>query len=97
MARRTFHTDTPLQALLVEQALLLARQLEATANEAPDGQVLAAVEAAALPAGRELTRKAVEATLQQQAPAAEKRGRRAATARTAGTTRATRDAPNGPS
>ena len=34
---RTFHADTPLQALLVEQALLLARQLEQTADDAPDG------------------------------------------------------------
>ena len=97
MTRRTFHTDTPLEALLVEQALLLARQLQKTADDAPDGQVLAAVEAAALPAGRELTRKAVEAALRQQAPAAEKRGRRAATARTAGSPRATKDAPDEPS
>ena len=97
MARRTFHTDTPLQALLVEHALLLARQLEAAADAAPDGQVLSAVEAAALPAGRELTRKAVEAALQRPAPAVEKRGRRAATARTAGTPRATKDAPDEPS
>ena len=58
MARRTFHADTPLQALLLEQALLLARQLEQAADNAPDGRVLAAVEAAALPAGRELTRRA---------------------------------------
>jgi hypothetical protein len=97
MARRTFHADTPLQALLVEQALLLARQLEQTADAAPDGQVLSAVEAAAVPAGRELTRKAVEAALQQQAPAAEKRGDRPATARTAGTARATKGAPDAPS
>jgi hypothetical protein len=73
MTRRTFHADTPLQALLVEQALLLARQLEATANDAPDGQVLSAVEATAVPAARELARKAVEATLQQQANAVEKK------------------------
>src|SRR6478609_9167341 len=97
MPRRTFHTDTPLQALLVEHALLLARQLEATANDAPDGQVLSAVESAAVPAARELARKAVEAALQGQAPAVEKRGNRPATARTAGSARATRDTPNGPS
>jgi len=77
---RTFRTTTPLEALLVEQALLLARQLQATADAAPDGQVLAAVEGAAVPAGRELTRRAVEAALQGQAEAAEKRGRRAAPA-----------------
>jgi hypothetical protein len=80
MPRRTFSTDTPLQALLVEQALLLARQLEQAATGAPDGHVLAAVETAALPAGRELTRKAVEAALQAQAAPAEKKGRRAAPA-----------------
>ena len=34
--RATFHADTPLQALLLEQALLLAQQLEQTANAAPD-------------------------------------------------------------
>ena len=80
MPRRTFRAETPLQALLVEQALLLARQLERTAAEAPDGQVLAQVEAAAVPAGRELTRKAVEAALQAQAEAAEKKGPPAAPA-----------------
>ena len=78
--RSTFHADTPLQALLVEQALLLAQQLEQTANAAPDGQVLARVEALAVPAGRALTRTAVEAALQAQAEAAEKKGRPAAPA-----------------
>ena len=73
---RTFRTTTPLEALLVEQALLLARQLQTTADAAPDGTVLARVEAAAVPAGRELTRVAVEAALQAQAEAAEKKGRR---------------------
>jgi hypothetical protein len=96
MARRTFHTDTPLEALLVEQALLLARQLEQTADGAPEGQVLSAVEATAVPAARELARKAVEAALQQQTRAAEKKGRHAL-APTAGTAPATRDAPNGSS
>jgi hypothetical protein len=81
--RATFHAETPLQALLLEQALLLARQLERTADAAPDGQVLARVEALAVPAARELARQAVQATLQAQAQAAEKKGRRPATAPTA--------------
>jgi hypothetical protein len=76
MKRRTFEAETPLQALILEQALLLARQLEQTANGAPDGQVLSQVEAFAVPAGRELTRKAVEAALQAQAEPAEKKGAR---------------------
>jgi len=83
MTPRTFLARTPLEALLLEQALALARQLQQTADDAPDGQVLARVEAAAVPAGRELTRKAVEATLQAQTASAEKKGGRAAVARTA--------------
>ena len=84
MPRRTFATDTPLQALLVEQALLRARQLEQAAADAPDGHVLARVEALAVPAGRELTRQAVEAALQAQAERAEKKGRPAGAASAAG-------------
>jgi hypothetical protein len=73
--RTTFHAQTPLQALLLEQALLLAQQLQTTADDAPDGQVLARVEALAVPAARELARLAVQATLQTQAEQAEKKGR----------------------
>lgn len=80
MNAHTFRAETPLQALLVEQALLLAQQLQQTADAAPDGQVLARVEALAVPAARELARQAVEATLQAQAQTAEKKGRRAAPA-----------------
>jgi hypothetical protein len=94
---RTFRAETPLEALLLEQALLLARQLQQAANSAPDGQVLAEVEAAALPAGRELTRKAVEAALQAQAERAEKRGRLAGAVRAAGATPGTRGGPSAPS
>jgi hypothetical protein len=83
MTPRTFRAETPLQALLVEQALALARELESAADAAPDGQVLARVEALAVPAGRELTRQAVEAALQAQAQAAEKKGRPAGSARPA--------------
>jgi hypothetical protein len=97
MPRRTFQTQTPLEALIVEQALLLARQLQKTADDAADGQVLAAVEATAVPAARELARKAVEATLQAQARAAEKRGGRPAPAGTAAGSPATRGTPAGPS
>ena len=97
MNRRTFQADTPLQALLVEQALLLARQLEQTANEAPDGQVLARVEALAVPAARELARQAVQATLQAQASPVEKKGRRAAAAPAAASSPGTRGGPSAPS
>jgi hypothetical protein len=91
--RTTFHAETPLQALLVEQALLLAKQLEATADAAPDGLVLARVEALAVPAARELARQAVQATLQAQAQAAEKKGRPPAAAPAAPGSPGTRGAP----
>src|SRR5581483_5777766 len=41
---RTFTAETALEALVVEQALLLARQVQAAADAAPDGRVLSAVE-----------------------------------------------------
>ena len=78
--RTTFHADTPLEALLLERALLLAKQLQTTADAAADGHVLAKVEALAVPAAQELARLAVQATLQAQAQAAEKKGRLAAPA-----------------
>lgn len=97
MTTRTFRAETPLEALLVEQALLLARQLQQAADAAPDGQVLARVEALAVPAGRELTRRAVEAALQAQAAEAEKKGRPAAAARPADGAPMPRGGPDGPS
>jgi hypothetical protein len=80
---RTFTARTELEAILVEQALLMARELEAVTDAAPDGRVLAAGEAAAVRLGRELTRRALEAALQRQAEPAEKRGPPAAPARAA--------------
>src|SRR5262249_14390451 len=69
---RQVEVHTPLEELLVEQALLMARELQAAADSAPDGRVLAGAELVALSDGRELTRKALEAALQAQAPGAEK-------------------------
>ena len=69
MKHRTFEARSPLEVLVLEQALLLARQLQQTADAAADGQVLAQVEALAVPAARELARQAVQATLQVQAAA----------------------------
>ncbi len=71
---RTFTARTELEALLLEQALLMARELEAVTDAAPDGHVLADGETAAVRLGRELTRRALEAALQRQAEPAEKRG-----------------------
>ena len=90
---RTFEAHTPLEALVLEQALLLARQLQQVADAAPDGQVLARVEATAVPAAQELARQAVELTLQTQAAAVEKKGRPAAAARTVTSSPGTKDIP----
>jgi len=84
MSRRPAPAPSPLEALLVEQARVLAGQLQAAADAAPDGQVLARVEAVAVTAGRELIRRAAAAALQGQAAAAEKRGRRGGPAPAAG-------------
>ena len=83
MAPRVFRAQTPLQALLVEHALLLARDLEHAADTAPDGRVLAQLEARAVPAARELARVAVQHAAQAQAAGAEKKGPPAAAAPTA--------------
>ena len=66
----------PIEALVVEQALALVRELKQTCQDAPHGHVLAQAEMLALVKGRELTRQALEAVLNQQAHAAEKKGRR---------------------
>src|SRR5262245_39335134 len=97
MARRVFQAETQLQALLMEQALLMARQIGQAARDAPDGRVLAELEAVAVPAGRELARQAVEAAAQAQAKAAEKRGRRRGCAPAAPAPPPTRAAPSGTS
>jgi hypothetical protein len=77
---RHVEVNTPLEELLVEQALLMARELQAAADAAPDGRVLADAEAVAVRSGRELTRRALRAALQAQAAQAEKKGPPAAPA-----------------
>jgi hypothetical protein len=81
---RTFTARTELEAILLEQALAMARELEAVSDAAPDGQVLAVAEQAAVRSGRELTRAALEAALRRQAEAAEGKGLPAGPAPAAG-------------
>lgn len=77
---RTFTARTELESILLEQALAMAHELEAVTDAAPDGQVLAVGELAAVRLGREFTRVALESALQRQAESAEKKGRPAAPA-----------------
>lgn len=72
---RFVEVRTPLQRLIVEQALALAKELEQAADDAPDGQVLDRCERVALGPGREFLRRALTAALEQQAQAVEKKGR----------------------
>ena len=74
----TFTTENATEALILEQALAYARQLQRTAVEAADGQVLRSVEAFVLERGRDLLCRSLEITLQAQADAVEKKGLRAA-------------------
>ncbi|KAJ3053906.1 hypothetical protein HK102_011608, partial [Quaeritorhiza haematococci] len=81
---RTVTVRTELEAILVEQALAMARELGAASDAAPDGRVLEIAEEAAVRSGRELTLAALEAALRRQAEASEKKGRPAGSAPAAG-------------
>lgn len=74
MQPRTLRLIDPVEALIVEQALALVRQLRQTCQTAPHGHVLAQAELVALAQGRELTRQALQAVLNDAAAPAEKKG-----------------------
>jgi hypothetical protein len=77
MHPRDIRVENPREALIVEQALAMYRELKRTADAAPDGQVLAQAELLAVAQGRELTRQSLEAVLGEQAEEVEKKGRAA--------------------
>jgi hypothetical protein len=64
---------TPLERLLVEQALVMAQELEAVSERAEAGRVLDYCEEAAVARGREFTRSALEATMQAYVQRQEKK------------------------
>jgi hypothetical protein len=73
MGRKQLQAKTATEALIMEQALLFARELERTCNQASDGQVLDQAEGVILKQGREFLRASLQASLQHQAPDAEKK------------------------
>lgn len=77
MYAKDIRVNNPSEALVVEQALAMVREMQRVAEAAPDGQVLKQAEAMALARGRELTRRSLEIVLNDQAPEVEKKGRRA--------------------
>jgi len=83
MYQRDIRVNNPTEALIVEQALAMYREMDRAADAAPDGQVLAQVEQLAVTRGREFTRKSLEAVLNHQAEEVEKKGRAIEPARVA--------------
>ena len=67
---------TPNERLLAEQAILNFRELNKACDAAADGTVLNTCETLAMQQGRELIRRTIEVTLNEQAQAVEKKGRR---------------------
>lgn len=74
-----FHWDglTPEERLVAEQAVMNLRSLNEACDAAADGTVLAVAERLAMQQGRELTRRTLETSLNQQRDDVEKKGRRA--------------------
>jgi hypothetical protein len=65
---------TPTQRLVLEQALVMATELEAAADSAPHGQVIDRCESFLLGSGRDFLRRVLESTLQARAEGLEKKG-----------------------
>ena len=74
---------TSTQRLIVEQALVMAKELEAVSEAAPAGQILDRCESFLLSSGRDFLRKALETTLQTRGEGFEKKGDLRALARVA--------------
>lgn len=75
MYPRDVRVESPQEALIVEQALAMYREMRAAAAAAPDGQVLSTAESLAVARGRELTRKSLETVVQAEIESLEKKGR----------------------
>jgi len=76
MYARDIRVENPQEALIVEQALAMYRELRGAAAVAADGEVLSVAERLAMTRGRELTRRSLEGVLQEEAQAREKKGSR---------------------
>ena len=65
---------SPTQRLIVEQALVMAKELELAADSAPEGQVIDRCESFMLGFGRDFLRRVLESTIQARAEGLEKKG-----------------------
>ena len=75
MYPRDVRVESPQEALIVEQALAMYREMR-DAAAAPEGHVLSAAESLAVVRGRELARKSLETVVQAEIESLEKKGRR---------------------
>jgi hypothetical protein len=75
MYPREIRVESPHEALVVEQALAMYREMRTAAAAAADGEVLSVAESLAVVRGRDLTRKSLEAVLQEEIESSEKKGR----------------------
>ncbi len=64
---------TLIEHLFVEQALVMPKELEATADAAPEGQVIDRCESFMLGFGRDFLRRMLESTIQSRAEDLEKK------------------------
>ena len=76
-----FDELSPEERLIAEQAVLNLRSLNKACDAAADGTVLAIAEQVAMTQGRELIRRTLQTSLDQQVQMVEKKGRRAGRAR----------------
>ena len=74
MCPRNIRVENPQEALIVEQALAMYREMRSAAAAASDGEVLSVAERLAMTRGRELTRKSLQTVLQEEAQGSEKKG-----------------------
>ena len=72
-----FDELSPEERLIAEQAVLNLRSLNKACDAAADGTVLAVAEQLAMAQGRELIRRTLQVSLNEQARTVEKKGRRA--------------------
>lgn len=83
MYPRDIRVNNPSEALIVEQALAMYREMKLAADATPDGAVFEVAELLAVTRGQEFTRKSLEVVLHDQAEEVEKKGLPAEPARAA--------------
>ena len=89
----TFEYHSEQERLAIEQAVAFVAEMHSLAQIAPDGQVLAACEAHALGAGRDLLRSTLQRAAQARVDDAEKKGAPPAPARAPAPSASSGDAP----